>query len=144
MGRPAFEDLQAALFAGGIGKVVVWKLYRLSRSLLDGINGLADWCDKALRVVSVTEQIDLNGVLGKMIANFPFGFAEMEQDNRRERQSADIAAAKERDVCIGRKAGSTKGKPRQAKRLQEKFMSQAEIATAMAVGQATVCRFLKA
>lgn len=38
--RPAFEQLQDAVFAGEVGTVVVWKLDRLSRSLRDGINVL--------------------------------------------------------------------------------------------------------
>ena len=46
--RPAFEQLQKAVFAGEVGTVVVYKLDRLSRSLRDGINVLSDWCDKGL------------------------------------------------------------------------------------------------
>jgi DNA invertase Pin-like site-specific DNA recombinase len=58
--RPAFEQLQAAIFNGEV-KTVVWKLDRLSRSIRDGVNVLADWCGQGLRVVSVTQQIDFNG-----------------------------------------------------------------------------------
>src|SRR4051794_10116555 len=36
--RPAFEQLQAAVFAGEVGTIVTYKLDRLSRSLLDGLN----------------------------------------------------------------------------------------------------------
>src|SRR6516164_5883013 len=42
--RPAFEQLQKAVFAGDLGTVVTFKLDRLSRSLRDGINILSDWC----------------------------------------------------------------------------------------------------
>jgi Resolvase, N terminal domain len=66
--RPAFERLQAAVFAGEVGTVVTYKLDRISRSLRDGINVLSEWCDKGLRVVSVTQQIDFNGTVGKMLA----------------------------------------------------------------------------
>ena len=66
--RPEFQRLQTAVFNGEIKTVVVWKLDRLSRSIQDGINVLADWCDKGLRVVSVTQQIDFNGTIGKMLA----------------------------------------------------------------------------
>jgi DNA invertase Pin-like site-specific DNA recombinase len=34
---------------------VVYKLDRLSRKLRDGINVLCDWCERGLRVVSVTQ-----------------------------------------------------------------------------------------
>jgi DNA invertase Pin-like site-specific DNA recombinase len=49
--RPASEQLQAAAFAGEVGgAIVTCKLDRLSRSLLDGINTLAGWCEKGIRV----------------------------------------------------------------------------------------------
>ena len=31
--------------------VVVWKLDRLSRTIIDGINTLAAWCDRGIRIV---------------------------------------------------------------------------------------------
>ena len=49
LNRPAFEQLQAAIFSGAIGTVVVYKLDRLSRSLRDGINVLSEWCDRGMR-----------------------------------------------------------------------------------------------
>ncbi len=66
--RPEFERLQRLVFDGDISTIVVWKLDRLSRSIRDGINVLTDWCDRGLRVVSVTQQIDFNGAMGKMLA----------------------------------------------------------------------------
>ncbi len=60
--RPAFEELQRAIFEGTVKTVVVWKLDRISRGQVDGMNVLADWCDKQVRFVSVTQQIDLRGV----------------------------------------------------------------------------------
>ena len=47
--RPAFEQLQQAIFSGQIKTVVVWKLDRLSRRLKDGINVLADWCEQGCK-----------------------------------------------------------------------------------------------
>ena len=49
----------------------------LSRCMRDGINVLADWCDRGLRVVSVTQQIDFSGAMGKMLAAVLLGVAEM-------------------------------------------------------------------
>ena len=142
--RKAFRKLQEAIFQGEIKTIVCWKLDRLSRSLRDGINTLCDWCDRGLRVVSVTQQIDFNGTVGKMIASVLFAVAEMEQETRRERQRAGIEAAKERGVYRGRKPGSTKANPTQAKKLRKKGLTLDEIATAMGVSRITVCRYLKA
>ncbi len=43
-------------------------LDRLSRRQRDGINLLADWCERGVRVVAVTQQIDLSGSVGRMVA----------------------------------------------------------------------------
>ena len=48
--RPAFDRLQKAIFAGRVQTVVVWKLDRISRCQRDGVNLLADWCERGVRV----------------------------------------------------------------------------------------------
>lgn len=142
LARPAFEALQAAIFNGEVKTIVVWKLDRISRKLRDGINSLCDWCDKGLRVVSVTQQIDFAGTVGKMIASVLFAVAELEQGTRRERQAAGIAAAKELGVYKGRKAGSTKGNPSRAIELRNKGNSLSEIAAVLGTSERTVQRYL--
>ena len=103
--------MEKAIFDGTIKTVVVWKLDRISRRLKDGINLLADWCERGVRVVSITQQIDLSGPVGRMVASVMFGLAEIELEYRRERQHAGIAVAKTRGVYRGRQKGTTKSKP---------------------------------
>jgi len=141
--RPAFDRLQHDIFAGRIKTVVVWKLDRLSRSLRDGINVLSDWCDQGLRIVATSQRIDFNGSLGKMLAAVLLAVAEMENETRRERQAAGIAAAKARGVYKGGQKGRTKGWPVQAKMLSEKGLTHAEIAKTLGVSTATVYRYIK-
>ena len=74
--------------------IVVYKLDRLSRKLRDGIETLCAWCDQGIRVASVTQSIDFNGTVGKIIASVLLGVAEMEQQTRRERQAVGIKVAK--------------------------------------------------
>lgn len=143
LNRPEFERLQKDIFDGQINTVVVWKLDRLSRNLRDGINTLSDWCERGLRVVSVTQQIDFSGAVGRMLAAVLLGIAEMEQEVRKERQAAGIAAAKERGIYSGRKQGTTKARPERAIALRAKGLKVKEIASAMNVGEATVFRYLK-
>ena len=78
--RPEFQRLQQAIFEGRHDAVIVYKLDRLSRTVRDGLAVLCNWCEKGLRVVSTTQQIDFNGTIGKMIAAVLFGVAEMEQE----------------------------------------------------------------
>lgn len=143
LNRPAFERLQGDVFRGEVGTIVVYKLDRLSRKMRDGINTLSDWCERGIRVVATSQMIDFNGTIGKMLAAVLLGVAEMEQETRRERQAAGIAAAKERGIYQGRKAGTTKGKPDRAKKLAERGLTQQEIATALGVSRRTVVRYLR-
>ncbi len=101
--RPAFQKLQADIFHGRIKTVITWKLDRISRSLTDGINILGQWCEKQIRVISVSQQIDFNGTVGKMIASILFGLAEMERQNISENIKRGLAAAKNRGVVLGKK-----------------------------------------
>ena len=57
--RPEFQKLQRVIFDGTVKTVIVWKLDRISRRLKDGINLLSDWCSADVRVISITQQIDL-------------------------------------------------------------------------------------
>ena len=145
LARPAFERLQTDVFQGRVHTVVVYKLDRLSRSLRDGLDVLCDWCDRKLRVVSVTQCIDFNGVVGKMIAAVLLGIGEMEQETRRERQAAGIAAAKERGAYTGRPRGATKAgvDTTRVAELRQKGATQVEIAQAMGVSVSSVRRYLK-
>jgi len=140
--RPGFEQLQAAIFAGEIKTVIVWKLDRLARSLRDAMKFLSDWLAKEVRVISTTQQIDMSGVIGQAIAMVFFALAEIELSNIKERQAAGIRAAKARGVYKGRKAGTTNAKPARAKELRAKGLTAAEIAVALGVTERTAFRYL--
>ena len=146
LARPAFEKLQRDIFDGKVKTVVIWKLDRLSRSLKDGIAVLCDWCDRSIRVVSVTQQIDFNGAVGKLIAAVLFAVAAMEQETRRERQAAGIAVAKERGVYSGRKKGATKAgvDTDRATQLRQQGLTYEEIARALGVSVSSTRRYLAA
>ena len=140
--RPSFDRLQADIFKGKVKTIIVWKLDRLSRNLRDGLSVLCEWCDRKLRVISVTQQIDFNGTVGKMIAAVLLGVAEMEQQARKERQKAGIEAARERGVYLGRKPGTTKAKPERARALRKRGLTIDEVATAIGVSRRTAHRYL--
>ena len=142
--RPEFIRLQSDMFAGQVKTVIVRKLDRLSRSLRDGIDTLCDWLGKGVPLVSVTQQLDFAGPAGKMIASVLFAVAEMEQQTRREQQTAGIAVAKRNGVYQGRKAGSLKADAARALALRSKGLNDTEIATALGVARRTVQRYLHA
>jgi DNA invertase Pin-like site-specific DNA recombinase len=139
--RPVFDRLQKAIVTGTVTTLVVWKLNRISRGQRDGVNLLADWCERGVRVVAVTQQIDLSGTVGRMVASVLFGLAEIESEYRRERQAAGISVARRRGVYRGRKKGTTKAKPARARQLRDQGLSVREIANALAVSPRTVFRY---
>ena len=124
--------------------VVVWKLDRISRRQRDGLNLLADWCERGVRVVAVTQQIDLSGAIGRMVASVLFRLAEIESGYRWERQAARIAVAKERGVYRGRQRGTAKAAPRRARELRGRGLTVQEIAIALGVSRRTALQYLAA
>lgn len=147
--RSAFKQLQAAIFRGEVRTIVVWKLDRMSRTMIEGLNVLAGWCDRGLRVVSVTQQIDFSGTLGKIMAAVLLGIAQIENEYRRERQAAGIAAARSQGRRWG---GSAKGRRltisaeqiATAKRLRasEPDLSVSEIARSVGISRRSAYRLL--
>lgn len=140
--RTHFERLQKAIFSGEVKTVVIWKLDRLSRRLRDGVNVLASWAEKGVRIVVVTQQLELDGPVGRMIAALLLGLAEIELEYRRERQMAGIEVARKKGVFLGRRQGTTKAKPKRAVELRENGLAVAEIAQALGTSERTVQRYL--
>ena len=142
--RPGFKALQKAIFHGEVQTVIVYKLDRVSRSLIDGLTTIQGWLEKGVRLVSTSQQFDFSGSTGKLIASVLFSVAEMEQETRRERQQVGIAVAKERGIYKGRKKGTTKGSQKRALELQRQGLTVSEISNVMGVSRQTVYRYLKA
>jgi DNA invertase Pin-like site-specific DNA recombinase len=141
--RSGLIRLQEAIFAGTVTMVVVWKLDRIARSMQEGINTLSRWCELGVRVVSITQQIDLSGTVGHLVAGVLFAIAEIELQHVKERQAVGIALAKQRGAFKGRKPGATKARPQRARELRDKGMTLPEIAQALHVDKRTVSRYLK-
>lgn len=141
--RPKFDLLQRHVLDGLVDTVLLWKVDRLSCSLRDGLRLLSDWCDRGLRIVSVTQQIDVSGMLGMKLAAVLQGMAAMEQRTRNERPAAGITFTRERGVCMGRRPGSTRAKPERALELRDDGLQDREIAESMGISRRTVQRYLR-
>jgi DNA invertase Pin-like site-specific DNA recombinase len=57
---------------------------------------LAEWCWRRVRLIAITQQIDLSRPVGNLIASLLFGFAEIELQHSKERQAIGIALARNR------------------------------------------------
>lgn len=139
--RPALRRLQRGVQEGKFDTVVVYRLDRLSRSMVDGVNMLSTWLKDGVRIVSVTENLDFAGTVGQMVAAVLLAVAQMETEVRRQRQAHGIAAAKVNGVYKGRKPGSFKGNPQQVKALRSRGWTYSEIAKQLGVSLRTAKRY---
>jgi DNA invertase Pin-like site-specific DNA recombinase len=140
--RAEFDRLQRDIFSGKVKTVVLWKLDRLSRRLKDGVNVLADWCDRGLKIVVVTQALEFNGAIGRTLAALLLGLAEIENEYRRERQAVGIAVAKKHGKYKGRANGTLKGNPGRVVELRDKGLTAPEISTALGISLRTVWRYM--
>lgn len=136
------KPIQADIFSGKVKTIILWKLDRLSRQLVDGVQILSDWADRGLTIVVVTQQLEFNGAVGRLVAALLMGLAEIEWEYRKERQSAGIEVVKKKGVYTGRKQGTKKKNPQRAAQLRDKGLTAPEIATALGVSERTVFRYL--
>lgn len=139
--RPAMVQLRKDIAKGQIGAVVCYGVDRLARKMVEGLQLLKDWLESGIRVISVTQDFDFSGTVGKMVAGLLLGFSELEQETRRKRQAAGIAAAKAKGVYQGRKAGTTTVPVERIIELRAKGLSISETATALGISPRSVCKY---
>jgi site-specific DNA recombinase len=101
MERPALKRLLADVKAGKVDIIVVYKLDRLSRSLLDFMK-LAEMLEQYnVSFVSVTQDINTSTSAGRMMLNILMTFAQYEREILAERIRDKIAGAKRRGKHCG-------------------------------------------
>jgi site-specific DNA recombinase len=78
--RPALQELLADIEAGLLDIVVIYKLDRLSRSLLDFVRLMAVLDRNSVSFVCVTQNFDTGDSLGRLIMNILLTFAQFERE----------------------------------------------------------------
>ncbi len=103
--RPALQQLIDDIKEGKINCVVVYKVDRLSRSLLD-FNQLLQFFDEhQVTFVSVTQHFNTNTSMGRLTLNILLSFAQFEREIISERTRDKMAAAKKKGRFIGGRPG---------------------------------------
>ena len=82
MDRPALTRLLHAVEAGDLDCVVVYKVDRLSRSLLDFTRMLSAFEKHKVSFVAVTQQFNTSTSLGRLTLNILLSFAAQRQARR--------------------------------------------------------------
>ena len=99
--RPAFQKLLTDIDAGKIDVVVVYKVDRLSRSLLDFAKLMERFGQAGASFVSVTQNFSTADAMGRLTLNMLMSFAEFEREMIGERTRDKIAAARRKGKWTG-------------------------------------------
>ena len=99
--RPALKQLLEAIEAGGIDCVMVYKVDRLSRSLLDFARLMALFERHQVSFVSVTQEFNTTTSLGRLTLNLLLSFAQFEREIISERTRDKLSAARRKGKWIG-------------------------------------------
>ena len=99
--RPALQELLSDIKEKKIDCVVVYKVDRLSRSLLD-FSQLLEFFDKnGVAFVSVTQQFNTNTSMGRLTLNILLSFAQFEREIISERTRDKMGGARRRGQWLG-------------------------------------------
>ncbi len=93
MDRPALQRLLADIAAGKVDCVVVYKVDRLSQSLLDFARMMEVFEQHRVSFVSVTQQFNTASSMGRLVLNVLLSFAQFEREMISERVRDKIAAS---------------------------------------------------
>jgi site-specific DNA recombinase len=101
MDRPALKRLLAAVEARSVDCIVVYKVDRLSRSLLDFARIIEIFDRNGVSFVAVTQQFNTTSSLGRLTLNILLSFAQFEREIISERTRDKMSAARRKGKWIG-------------------------------------------
>jgi len=101
MERPALRRLMLDIEAGKVDAVVVYKVDRLSRSLLDFARMMQVFDSRKVSFVSVTQQFNTATSMGRLVLHVLLSFAQFEREIISERTRDKIAATRRKGKWAG-------------------------------------------
>ncbi len=101
MDRPALQRLLSDINRKAVDCVVVYKVDRLSRSLLDFARIMETFDKRGVSFVSVTQQFNTTNSLGRLTLNVLLSFAQFEREIISKRTRDKLSAARRKGKWIG-------------------------------------------
>jgi site-specific DNA recombinase len=99
--RPGLQRLLGDISAGKVNQILVYKVDRLSRSLLDFTRLVELFEQHNVSFVSITQSFSTNTAMGKLTLNMLLSFAEFERAIISERVRDKVAGAKRKGMFTG-------------------------------------------
>ncbi len=101
MDRPSLQRLMDAIRQRKIDCLVVYKVDRLSRSLMDFVKLLQFFEENQITFVSVTQHFNTNTSMGRLTLNILLSFAQFEREMISERTKDKMGAARIKGKWVG-------------------------------------------
>jgi DNA invertase Pin-like site-specific DNA recombinase len=101
MARPALQRLLADIAAQSVDAVVVYKVDRLTRSLVDFARIIEAFEAQGVSFVSITQQFNTTTSMGRLTLNVLLSFAQFEREVTAERIRDKIAASRAKGMWMG-------------------------------------------
>jgi putative DNA-invertase from lambdoid prophage Rac len=140
--RQKREELLAAARRREVDTIIVWRLDRWGRSLVDLVSTLQELVALKVGFVSLSEALDMTTASGGALAGMLAVFAEFERDILRDRVRAGIAQARKEGKPHGRPQTITKHSQK-VRSLFKKGISKREIAKRLNISRSSVRRLLE-
>ena len=99
--RPGLQQLLEDIREGLVDVIVVYKIDRLSRSLIDFTQLVALFDEHQVTFVSVTQSFNTTTSMGRLTLNILLSFAQFERELAGERVRDKIAASRQRGIWMG-------------------------------------------
>jgi len=99
--RPGLKRLLGDIEAGLVDVVVVYKIDRLSRSLMDFSKLVAVFEDNSVTFVSITQSFNTTTSMGRLTLNILLSFAQFEREVIGERVRDKVAASRRKGIWMG-------------------------------------------
>jgi DNA invertase Pin-like site-specific DNA recombinase len=138
--RPGLAALMAYVRAGDT--VVVWKLDRLGRNMINILQTVKDLTDRGITLISVTDGIDSSTPAGRMMIGVLGSLAVYERELTKERTALKRALSRANGTKFGRPRKVDDADAAKARQLRQKGISASDISRMLGVSRATVYRYL--
>lgn len=139
--RAKRDALIAAAHRRELDAIIVWKLDRWGRSLIDLMETLNELTALGVAFVSLTEALDFSTPSGRALAGMLAVFAEFERDLIRERVRGGIERARRAGKHLGRPPTAA-AHAAEVRALRKSGRSHADIARQVGIGESSVRRIL--
>jgi len=141
--RPKREGLIKLAKRRHLDVILVWRLDRWGRSLVDLITSLQELAAVDVGFISLTESLDLTTPTGRAMIGMMAVFAQFERELLNERVKAGMAEARRKGKTFGRPA-TARAKTDKIRELFSQGLSKQQIAERLHIGRASVFRAIAA